>query len=46
MIADLLDGSTDEQDALARYHERRSAHGLADYHDTVRLAADLRRATA
>ena len=35
-------GGVDEQTALGRYHERRNAHGLPQYHETVRYAADLR----
>jgi len=27
---------------MASYHERRNAHGLGPYHETVRYAADLR----
>ncbi len=42
-ILDWLRGSADERAAFARYHERRNAHGLAGYHDTVLCAADLRR---
>jgi flavin-dependent dehydrogenase len=41
-IVEWLDGAADERSALAAYHERRNAHGLAEYHDTVRLAPDLR----
>ena len=41
-IVDWLHGSADEQTALAGYHQRRNAHGLAGYHETVRYAADLR----
>jgi hypothetical protein len=41
-IIDAWWGSADERTALARYHERRNAHGLDAYHDTVRFAADLR----
>ena len=35
-------GGVDERTALGRYHERRNAHGLAQYHETVSYAADLR----
>ena len=41
-IVDALQGSADERTAFTRYHERRNAHGLDAYHDTVRYAADLR----
>ena len=41
-ITDWLGGATAEQTALGAYGERRDAHGLHDYHETVRLAADLR----
>jgi len=41
-IIEWLRGSIDERTALAGYHERRDAHGLAPYHDTVRIAADVR----
>ena len=41
-IIEWLQGSVDERTALAGYHERRDAHGLAPYQDTVRFAADLR----
>jgi flavin-dependent dehydrogenase len=41
-IVEWLGGSVDEATALAEYHRRRNAHGLADYHETVRGAADLR----
>jgi hypothetical protein len=41
-IIDALRGSADERTAFTRYHERRNAHGLDAYHDTVRFAADLR----
>jgi flavin-dependent dehydrogenase len=41
-IIDALHGSADERTAFTRYHERRNAHGLGAYHDTVRFAADLR----
>ena len=41
-IIDALHGSADERTALARYQERRNAHGLGAYHDTVRFAADVR----
>ena len=37
-----LGGAADERAALAGYHERRNAHGLDAYHETVRFAADLR----
>jgi flavin-dependent dehydrogenase len=40
-IAELLDG-VDERTALGRYHERRNAHGLVQYEETMRYAADLR----
>ena len=40
-IVDSLRGSADERTAFARYHQRRNAHGLAGYHETVRYAADL-----
>ena len=42
-IVDWLRGSADERTAFAGYHERRNAHGLDDYQDTVRYAADLRK---
>ena len=45
-IVDWLRGSADERTALAGYHERRDAHGLARYHETVRYAADLRELAA
>ena len=32
----------DDRVVYSRYHERRNDHGLDDYHDTVRCAADLR----
>jgi flavin-dependent dehydrogenase len=41
-IVDWLRGSADERTAFTSYHERRNAHGLSAYHDTVRFAADLR----
>jgi flavin-dependent dehydrogenase len=41
-IVDRLRGSADERTALTGYHERRNAHGLSAYQDTVRFAADLR----
>ena len=41
-IVEALRGSADERAALTRYHERRNAHGLGTYHETVRYAADLR----
>ena len=41
-IIEWLHGSTDEQTAMATYHERRNAHALEAYHETVRGAADLR----
>ena len=41
-IVDWLGGAADERAALAGYHERRNAHGLDAYHETVRCAADLR----
>jgi flavin-dependent dehydrogenase len=41
-IIEWLHGSVDERTALAGYHERRDAHGLAPYQETVRFAADLR----
>ena len=41
-IVDWLGGSADERTAMAGYHERRDAHGLVGYHETVRYAADLR----
>jgi menaquinone-9 beta-reductase len=41
-IIDWLHGSADEQTAMATYHERRNAHALEAYHDTIRGAADLR----
>jgi flavin-dependent dehydrogenase len=42
-IIDWLRGSADERTAFARYHQRRNAHGLGPYHETVRFAADLRK---
>ena len=45
-IVDWLHGSADERTAFARYHQRRNAHGLAGYHETVRHAADLRKLEA
>ena len=45
-IVDWLRGSADERTALAGYHQRRDAHGLAGYHETVRYAADLRELAA
>ena len=36
-LAEAIAGGT-----LADYHERRNAHGLAAYRETVELAADLR----
>jgi menaquinone-9 beta-reductase len=45
-IVDWLHGAADEGTALARYHQRRDAHGLAGYHETVRYAADLRELAA
>jgi hypothetical protein len=41
-IGDWLGAAADERTAFGRYHERRNAHGLGPYHDTVRYAADLR----
>jgi flavin-dependent dehydrogenase len=41
-IVEWLGGSVDELTAMAGYHERRDAHGLPEYHQTVRYAADLR----
>ncbi len=41
-IIDWLVGSVDERTAMASYHERRNAHALDAYHETVRGAADLR----
>jgi flavin-dependent dehydrogenase len=35
-------GGTEERNAFGGYHERRNAHGLGEYHETVRYAADLR----
>ena len=40
-IIEWLRGSIDERTALAGY-QRRDAHGLAPYHDTVRIATDVR----
>lgn len=45
-IVDWLRGSADERTALAGYHQRRDAHGLAGYHETVGYAADLRKLEA
>jgi flavin-dependent dehydrogenase len=45
-IVDRLRGSADERTAFSTYHERRNAHGLGPYHETVRYAADLRRLEA
>ena len=44
-IVEWLRGSAGESTAMAEYHERRDAHGLPGYHETVRYAADLRALT-
>jgi hypothetical protein len=41
-IGDRLRGSVDERTVFTNYHERRNAHGLSAYQDTVRFASDLR----
>ena len=40
-ISDWLQGPADERTAFAGYHERRNAHALDAYNETVTLAADL-----
>jgi flavin-dependent dehydrogenase len=43
-VIDWLQGSADEGTAMTSYHERRNAHGLEPWRETVRAAADLREA--
>jgi hypothetical protein len=45
-IVDWLRGAADERTAFTTSHERRNAHGLGPYRDTVRYAADLSRLEA
>jgi len=40
-IADWLRGRVSEEEAQARYHERRDAHVLADWTECTSLARDL-----
>lgn len=41
-VGQWLGKRTSEAEALTAYHRRRNEHGLASYHETVRLSRDLR----
>ena len=45
-LAHWLTGECSEQEALAGYHERRNADGMASYRSTVDLSRDLRQLAA